>query len=85
MIILKDKFRCQVESRKNARKRKAKRLVSNSLYIRKSFQEKFGGTILMPSPVHPEKAPDGALPVVAIGQDFLSQEIWNELIQLDLS
>lgn len=66
------------------RKRKAKRLISNSLYIRKSYQQKYGGTILLPSTIHKGQVPEKALPVAVIAQDFISQEIWNELVSLDL-
>lgn len=61
------------------RKRKTKRVISNSLFMRKSFQDKYGGSARLPSQIMKGKAPQGALPVVAIAQDYLSKELWRLL------
>lgn len=59
------------------RKRKCKRVISNSLFLRKSFQELYGGAIRLPTEILKGKAPQGALPVIALGQDYLSKELWG--------
>lgn len=59
------------------RKKKVKRVISNSLFVRRSFQESFGGSTKLPSEILEGKAPQGALPVIVIGQDYLSKELWK--------
>ncbi len=59
------------------RKKKIKRVISNSLFLRKSFQDRYGGSIKLPSKIFDGRAPQGALPVVVIGQDYLSKELWK--------
>lgn len=53
-------------------------LVSNSLMIRKEWLEKIGGTGFLPSEAKKGKAKDQE-PVLLIGSELLSPQIWSEI------
>ena len=59
------------------RKKQKKKVISNSLFVRKSFQELFGGTIRVPSAVRSGIPPTGSTPVIAIAQEYVSQNLWD--------
>ncbi len=53
-------------------------LVSNSLMIRKEWLEKFGGTGFLPSEAKKGRAKDQE-PVLLIGSELLSPQLWAEI------
>lgn len=55
-----------------------KKLVSNSLAVRRSFQKIHGGEVLLPGEVMPIKV-KGSVPVLLIGQEHVSKKIWQVL------
>lgn len=57
--------------------KEAKKLISNSLAIRTSFQKAYGGSCSLPTEVTKDIPSKGAIPVLVIGQDSLSKEIWE--------
>lgn len=62
-----------------------KSLISNSLMIRRTFAQNFGGRVLLPSPIHKEKSslPEGKnSPVLLMAQDFLPETIWGQILKL---
>jgi hypothetical protein len=62
-----------------AKKNKAaKTLISNSLYIRRTWIEKFGGKGNLPSTVM-DKTKRGADEVLLLGGDWLDPRVWNAL------
>lgn len=61
-----------------------KTLVSNSLEIRKSWIQKYGGEGILPSSVS-LKAYKGASPVVLIGHESISVKLWHTIQDLRLS
>lgn len=64
------------------RKRKTdprKILVSNSLHLRRGFQELYGGKVTLPSPIKTGKAPKTSVPVLALGQEYFSEKLWGLL------
>lgn len=57
--------------------KKLKKLISNSLAVRIDFQAKFGGRCSVPTNVQAQKSSAANTPVLVIGQDSLSKEIWK--------
>lgn len=55
-----------------------KTFISNSLALRKSWLEKFGGSGQMPSSIHKSKGRD-TLPVLIIAADTFNETLWNIL------
>jgi hypothetical protein len=60
-----------------AKKKNLKKLISNSLAIRLGFQTKYGGISTVPSKVQKSEPLKDGIPVLLIGQDALSKEVWN--------
>lgn len=58
----------------------SKKLVSNSLAVRKLFQNTYGGEVLLPSKVSQKKEKD-SVPVLLLGQDSLSKIVWDKLTE----
>ncbi len=78
-------FGVKAKKKKRLDKNKiSKKLVSNSLAIRKLFQVNYGGAVLLPSevmkikPSGEKKGKRGSVPVLLLGQDYLSQIVWNK-------
>lgn len=65
------------EQSSRSKKQKSKKLISNSLAIRTSFQKTYGGSCSLPTEVTTEEPERGGIPVLVIGQDTLSKEIWD--------
>lgn len=71
-------FEFNVRTRQKNPSSEGKVLVSNSLYVRKLWLEKFGGTGTMPSGLI-EKFKKGLEEVLLIGGDWLDPQIWQAL------
>ncbi len=57
-----------------------KKIVSNSLAVRKLFKEKYGGEVLLPSEIkYGEDMAKNSVPVLMLAQDYLSKIIWDKL------
>jgi len=59
------------------RAKSLKKLISNSLAIRRGFQNDYGGSCTIPSEILKSKSSKEHLPVLLIGQDSVSKEVWN--------
>lgn len=55
-------------------------LVSNSLYVRRAWFEKFGGRGSLPSPTT-DKPKRGADEILLLGGDWLDSRVWKELCE----
>lgn len=62
-----------------AKNKKTKKLISNSLAIRKNFQLEFGGDCTVPSEILKKRPLKNCFPVLLIGQDSLSNDLWRVL------
>lgn len=63
-----------------SKKKGYKRIVSNSLAVRKLFKNKYGGEVLLPSEVkYGEVLTKESVPVLLIGQEYLSKGVWDKL------
>jgi len=60
-------------------KKPSKKLISNSLAMRRNYQLEFGGSCTVPSEVKKIKKLSDGIPVLLIGKDSLAQEIWHAL------
>lgn len=67
-----------LSSLKKTKNKVHKKLVSNSLAVRRGFQEKHGGEVLLPSEVM-KKPTKSSVPVLLIGQEHISENIWKAL------
>ena len=71
-------FEFNVRGRHKSQSKETRALVSNSLYVRKLWFEKFGGSGLMPSALF-DKPKKGHEEVYLIGGDWLDPHVWTAL------
>ncbi|MGH1469137.1 MAG: LysR family transcriptional regulator [Bdellovibrionales bacterium] len=65
---------------KPKKKEVSKKIVSNSLAVRRLFKNKYGGEVLLPSEVkYGKELGKDSVSVLLLGQDHISKIIWNRL------
>ncbi len=65
---------------KSKKAKDSKKIVSNSLAVRRLFKDKYGGEVLLPSEVEYGKGlGKDSVSVLLLGQDHLSKIIWDKL------
>jgi len=57
-----------------------KTLISNSLAVRRSWLEKFGGTGQLPSPIHENRGRDTMSVLIIAGETF-NESLWQAIVQ----
>lgn len=69
------------EYKLKGKKTNKKVFLSNSLYLRKQWLDKYKGSGFFPSKIH-SKPIDGQFPLYLIGSELLSPQIWQHIISI---